>query len=466
METQRIPATPGAFRTAARGWLWGRLAAALAGMAALAACAPVRPTAVSGGQLYINTDPAGAEITCDHREAPSPSPTTLIGLAAGDHLVVARKAGYSETRVTATLQPGGRLTLDLKLDPIEGLVLVHSTPPGADVEIDNANYGKTPLLVARFPLGRHRVKFSAPGYMPKTVDVAVEDRTPQALNINLQSDFAKILFESKPAGAQVTIDGSALGRTPCEAPRLASGKHRLAIAHPGYVAHEDELVVQPGEERTVNVTLAARPARLSVASTPPKARLFLNGQFKGETPFTSGDLPPGAYAVRVELTGYAAQARTNVLGAGEEASEEFLLEKNSGALLISTEPADVTVFLDGENRGVTRALNQEPISSQLTIGMIPKGSHQLQLTKPGYFNQGTNVDIAGQTLILHYKLVPRPVRFVPTVLIRTGPAAEQAFRGIIREKFANGDVKLELEPGIFKTFKASEIQSTEPLKNP
>ncbi len=443
-----------------------RSLALVAGLAALAACAPDRRGAAPGGQLHISTDPAGAQVICDGVPAPDPTPITLTGLAPGDHLVIAGKLGHADARVTATLRPGERQALDLKLEPISGLVLVHSTPPGAEVDIDGASYGKTPLLVKAFPLGRHRLTLTAPGFMPKSVNATVEDRTPQIININLKSDFAKVLFESKPAGAQVTIDGAAVGRTPCEAPRLASGKHRLAMALDGHQPHADEFVVQAGEERAVKVILTPRPARLAAVTLPPRARLYLNGQYRGETPFTADRLPPGDYALRVELAGYAPQTRAVTLGPGAEAVEEFQLVKDSGALLISTEPPEVAVFLDGENRGTTRALDQAPISAQLTLDLVPRGAHKLQLTKPGYFDQTATVDISNQTAILHYKLTPRPVRFVPTTIVRTGPGAEHAFRGVIRERFANGDLKLELEPGIFKTFKASEIQSIEALKLP
>ncbi len=452
--------------SALRLWRLGSRLIILAELVALMGCAPANQPTVSGGQLYVNTDPEGAAITCDQRAVSNLSPTTLTGLAAGDHLIVANKTGFAETRATVSIQAGERLTLNLKLEPIKGLVLINSTPQGADVEIDNASYGKTPLLIPHFPLGRHRVKLSSPSFMPKIVDVTVEDRTPQAININLKSDFAKVLFESKPAGAQVSIDGTLIGRTPCAAPRIASGKHRLSILHAGYLTHDAELTVQAGEERALKVNLTPRPAQLSVVSIPPKARFYLNGQYKSETPFIAKDIAVGDYTLRVELPGYATQSRTITLGAGAEAGEEFVLIKNSGALLLSTEPADVTIFLDGEKRGTTQALNQQPISDQLTIDLIPLGPHALQLTKTGYFDQTGTLDMSNQTVILHYKMVPRPIRFVPNTIIHTGPGPEHAFRGIIREKFANGDIKLELEPGIFKTFTASEIESIEPILNP
>ena len=61
---------------------------------------------------------------------------------------------------------------------------------------------------------------------------------------------------------------------------------------------------------------------------------------------------------------------------------------------------------------------------------------------------------------------PRPVPFVPTVVIRTGINPEDMFRGIIRERFENGNIYMEIEPGgIFKTFTPADIMTLELLTN-
>ena len=355
----------------------------------------------------------------------------------------------------------------MKLEPIRGLLLIQSTPSDAEVEIEKSNYGKTPLLIPDFPLGQRRITLRAPDCLPKTVNVTLEDRTPKLLEVSLQPDSAQLTFDSEPPGAQVTIDGAAVGRTPCEVPRIASGAHRLELTLQGYMPYKEELTAQAGEARKFSAKLTALPGRLSVVSLPPQARLYLNDQYKGDMPFATKSIPAGQYTLRVELPGYVPQTRACTVSAGEETVAEFKLDRNCGTLLISTEPPGVTVFLDGDKRGTTSALGQEPISTQLTIDLVPKGSHQIQLTKPGYYDFTTNVNLApNQTVILHQKVVLRPVRFVPTVIVHTGPGAEHAFPGIIREKFANGDLKLEIRPGIFKDFKKSEVLSIEPIPGP
>ncbi len=438
----------------------------LAWLGSLTACEPGQRMPAAGGQLYVNSDPAGAAISCDGRPAAQPAPTTLLNLATGDHLIVARLAGYRESRATINIQPGARASLELQLEPLGGLVLIKSQPAGAEVEINGVHRGQTPLFIPDFPLGQRQIKLSAPDHLPKTLELTLTDRTPQEIAVSLLSDSAQLTFSSQPPGAQVMVNGTIIGKTPCGMSRLAAGKHRVEISLPGHTPYQDELVAQPGEERLLSVNLQPLPGKLSVITTPPQARLYLNNQYKAITPLLTNTLAPGRYLLRAELPGYAVMERTLVLTAGQEAVVEFQMNKNSGTLLISSEPPGVSVYLDGASRGLTKPRGQELISEQLTIDYVPQGSHSFQLTKPGYYDLAGTLELApNQTLILHKKLMARPVPFIPNVSVRTGIGPEHIFRGIIREKY-DGDIKLEIEPGIFKNFKASEILSLEPIASP
>ena len=53
--------------------------------------------------------------------------------------------------------------------------------------------------------------------------------------------------------------------------------------------------------------------------------------------------------------------------------------------------------------------------------------------------------------------------FVPDILLRTGDGQDNMFTGAVAERFPNGDIKLELKPGVFKLFKKSDILSEKPL---
>jgi hypothetical protein len=355
--------------------------------------------------------------------------------------------------------------VELELEKLEGLVLIHSNPDGADVELDGANIGKTPLLAHDFPLGQRRLQISLAGYLSKSINLNIEDRTPVKFNVPLTSDSAELSLESSPTGASITMDNSVIGKTPFKLARAPTGKHTLELALKGHLPVQKEVVLQAGEKQKISLTLKPLPGTLNVLSTPPGARIYLNNQFKGETPFNATNIPSGKYIIRTELQGHDPQTQANEVVFGEITTVEFRLVKSSGTILISSEPPEINVYLDGELRGTTRARGNEQISDQLQIDLVPRGRHQLQLTKQGYYDAQRTLDIMPkQTVILHERLVLRPVPFVPEVIIRTGNKPEDTFRGIIREKYANGDMKVEIEAGIFKTFGKGEIISIESIR--
>lgn len=432
-------------------------------LAMLSACRPGGITANKTGQIYVTTDPSGATLFCDSVSCGS-TPATIAAVAAGEHFLIIRKPGYRETRVTVTTRAGERLAVELKLEELKGLVLVHSVPLGADVELDGVNIGKTPLLFHDCPLGQTRLQISLPGYISKSVNLNVEDRTPVKVAVTLTSDSAELFVASSPTGAVVTMDNSVIGTTPLTLTKAKTGKHTLELALKGHLSVQHEVTLQAGEKQKISSTLKPLPGKLAVLSRPPGARIYLNSQFRSETPLNAANIPSGRYVIRAELQGYDPQIQTNEVVFGEETFLEFQMVKSSGTILISTLPAEINIYLDGESRGTTKARGNEPISDQLQIDFVPRGRHQLQFAKKGYYDVQRVVDIMPkQTVILHEKLVMRPVPFVPDVIIRTGDKPEQTFKGIIREKYANGDIKVEIEAGIFKTFSKSEIISMETI---
>jgi hypothetical protein len=81
---------------------------------------------------------------------------------------------------------------------------------------------------------------------------------------------ARYSVESRPAGAEVTVDGKVAGATPL-AVDLSAGQHKVAIASLGYEASERTLNVESGTNGVVTVDLApvggvtggrARPVRM------------------------------------------------------------------------------------------------------------------------------------------------------------------------------------------------------------
>ena len=411
-------------------------------------------------QLRVSTAPEGAMVSCDGVQQDA-APITLKDLDAGRHLIVVEKPGFSEVRKTVPLQAGQKSALEVKLEPITGLVLIQSAPDGAEIEIGGAHKGKAPVLLTDLPLGRYRVKASANGFVSREAEFQVENRIPQQVKVTLTSDSATLVIASTPVGASVTVNGLSRGTTPCTVDRLPSGENRVVISMQDYAPYQQDIKLQAGVEQKIDVPLTALPAGLSIISTPPGARVFLNEKIRGQTPLSIDKIETGNYTIRAELEGYESQSSTVEIERAKTKVVDLQLVRNTGSLELVTDPPGVKVAVDGQDKGVTQAGAPDTPSQVMKVDLLPVGDHRLVLSKKGFFS----VDKPFVIKIGD----PTPVRevmkrkFVADTVVRLKSEDNGVVTGILTRKLPNGDVELETKPGIFKTVQKQDILSVDPL---
>lgn len=412
-------------------------------------------------QVRVNTTPPGATLVVDG-VAREVSPTTLTDLPPGTHLVVARKDGYRETRESFALLAGQKLALDLKLDELRGLALIQTSPSGAEVTVNGAFRGHTPMFLADLPLGTHRVQLSAPGYFAKEIELKVADRIPQKVAVDLVADSARVSFSSEPAGADILINGSSRGVTPLVVDQIPSGVTEVVLQREGYAPYREKLVLKAGESITVEARLTMQPGALSVVAQPDAARIYLNDEYRGETPLDLEGLAPGEYRVRAERRGFETDARTVRVRAGEKTTEEFRLQKNSGVLVLVTEPPGVKAFVDGTEVGETAPSEAGLVSTALTVELLARGEHTLQLTRPGWTHRPRKFMIdTDQAVTLHEKMTRL---FIPDILVRTGDGEGGTRTGVLLREYPNGDLEVEVRPGVIERIKGKDIREKRAIR--
>lgn len=430
---------------------------------ALAALALPAALRAEPAQVHIKTTPEGAQVEVDGT-ARGAAPTTVGNLAPGRHLAIARKDGYTEQRRSFTLLDGQALNLDLTLQEITGLVLVHTEPAGAEVSLNGAFRGRTPLLMPNFPLGNHRLNLALAGHFTREVEVNVKDRTPQWVKVDMVADSATLNVTSEPEGAQVTVNGASRGVTPCRLEKLATGSAEIAVKLDGYAEYRETIKLSPGEAYEVRANLRAQPGSLEIVTIPAKARVYVDNQFRGDSPVSLATLPPGEHRVRVELKGYETDARTVRVRAGEQTTEEFRLANNSGLLVLVTEPPGVRVFVDGNDLGVTAPAAAGVVSEALRIDTLARGEHTLQLQKTGYtYNPRRFTIETDKAVTLHERLVRV---FNPDTEVRTRDAtgAETVQTGVLLREYPSGDLEMETRPGVIVRIAARTIVDRRTLR--
>ncbi|MFW6152291.1 MAG: PEGA domain-containing protein [Verrucomicrobiota bacterium] len=416
-------------------------------------------TEAQRAEIRIETSPPEAIVSCDGVVG-GKSPVTISNLRPGKHLVVAKKKNYHDARTAVTLEPRQKTTMSMELEPVKALMLVHSKPSGAEVQIDGAFMGHTPLLLTDLTLGRYEMTLSSPGYASKTVTLNLDDRTPRKHEISLTSTSADLVISSEPSGAKVLLNNLDMGLTPCTLERVPNGRNTLTILKEGYETYEDTITLQQGKQNEISIRLDPIPAELEIVSLPPKARIYFENERAGTTPVTLSDLDPGQYRIRAELEGYAPLSRTITLEHGDKKTEEFRLEKNSGTVRIVTIPSNVEVSIDGDPQGKTR-LNLEAENNKsdpLILKPISAGAHEVTLKKKGYHDHTFQIEVEkGKTTTLQ-KTLKKDFRLDYMVETTTG-----TYRGMLVEIRRDGTVRLEVKPGTIMTFPAERIRVRRPI---
>ena len=417
-------------------------------------------TAPQGAEVRVETTPPGAQVLLNG-EVRGSSPVTISDIPSGMHIFSARRSAYITARQSIELRPGERIVINMNLDPVLGLLLVESEPAGAELFINDAARGKTPRLVTDLPVGDYRFTFKAAGYQDRNVDVTVRDRTPQRISSTLVPDTGSLRLASEPTGARIILNGADRGTTPAILERISSGMSTLELQFEGYRPFRQELRITAGEQETLRAVLEPIPASLNVVTIPAGARIYVDNQYRGDSPLLLRDIPPKEYRIRAELEGYDPMARTVALQAAQSRVEEFRLTVNSGSLQITTEPAGVSIFVDGRERGRTSARDDQTdmVSDPLTIPLITPGERSIRLARRGYYTKEVKVEIEREkTAVLHEAMARR---FIPDIEVRT---ASEVYRGVLVERDGEGNFRVETRPGIIRTIPRADVRSVTPLR--
>jgi serine/threonine-protein kinase len=133
------------------------------------ALAPAPAPVVIPGQALIDSTPQGAIFQLDGKSDPSwVTPFTVTGLKPGKHSVAVNKAGYSEDVRSLDIVSGGKSSLVLHLAPINALVVVNSTPVGAEITLDGKNTGRVTPSQFAVEKGTHSVVLKKQGFLDET----------------------------------------------------------------------------------------------------------------------------------------------------------------------------------------------------------------------------------------------------------------------------------------------------------
>ncbi len=131
----------------------------------------------------------------------------------------------------------------------------------------------------------------------------------------------------------------------------------------------------------------SRYGKIRVTSDPSRARVFLDGEYRGRTPITIGDVTVGEHQIKVTKDDYYDWSETVTVRSNRTTTVLARLDRipRTGSISVTSSPSHARVFLDGIERGTT----------PLTITDIDAGWHQVVIIKERYRAYLEDVHVEG-----------------------------------------------------------------------
>jgi len=180
---------------------------------------------------------------------------------------------------------------------------------------------QTPCSFNNIVPSRYSLQIQKEGYAPVQTALELKQGESQDQKIHLETIAKGLFVSSRPAGADIFINGAKQsGQTPTTLP-LAPGQFDLVLRLPGYDPYAGRVQVKDNIQTTLDVELKAKPqlqehvAWAQVNSTPKGGETFVDGVPTGQVTPARIQIATGSHIIAVRMNGYQVAKR------GVQASE-------------------------------------------------------------------------------------------------------------------------------------------------
>ena len=276
------------------------------------------------GELYVTTEPSGAEVTLDG-ERKGTSPLLIKEVPVGRRLRVEARSGSRAASAEVTLGKAGLQDLSLALQTEKGNLVIVSTGRAVRVALDGRALGELGSGLFRdVEAGSHTLELAGTGVYWKG-EVTVAASTTAEVKAEPYA-VGEIVYDI-PWGAEAAVSGQGTSQTARSSGKLVNLK-----------AGRHEVVVSGGDYDTVRLTVDLsrgqsyelkpyRTGTVVVESTPSGATVTVGGAYRGTTPVTVSEVPAGSAAVEVSLSGYTTEKREVAVSGGKRSAVGVTLAK-------------------------------------------------------------------------------------------------------------------------------------------
>lgn len=277
-----------------------------------------------------------------------------------------------------------------------------------------SQYGSGPVVVEPPSAFAVVTPEPVPAADDKPAAITPEPTPPALTREELLSGQSIAVITSEPGGAEVALDGVAIGSTPFRHQTLRPGDYTLTLSQPYSKPYSEQITLSPNRVYSHAVTLEVATGDLTVLSEPSGARIELDGKQLGQTtPATIEGLSSGPHRIVVSKGRYTASEREVTVLVDEVARDMHQLQPiQYGQLTLDLTPKVAKVTL----------LDIEPVYSP---GMeLPMGIYRVQVSAPKHEGWSGEVRITEAPTTKAVKLT-----YIPTLSEQVGKEFRDTLKG-------------------------------------
>lgn len=241
------------------------------------------------GAVALTVEPPDAGVVVDGRALTGPVPPQ-IPLLKGLHVIRVARAGYDPVEMEVGVEVGVVKPLPVKLVPNARTIFFFVQPQGTELSVDGRRAGAAEtradaraewaaflvdggfdptawwvIQAQNLPPGDHRVELACSCYGQKRflLNVVLDKANNQPGLIKpivLERRTLDLTVESRPSGAELTVDGKTLGTTPVELKGFCIGEHDFLVRKPEAGEYRAKLVLP--DEAAYRLEADLRPTLL------------------------------------------------------------------------------------------------------------------------------------------------------------------------------------------------------------
>lgn len=262
------------------------------------------------GTLVVSaTAGSDAIVTIDNGQV-GPAPYGPVELQPGRHQVDVRAERYLPFVGGVDIPGlGRREEMYIQLVPRWSDVTVTSEPSGANIVVADEQVATTPAVIQLLE-GQHNISVIADGFSAWDGMVEAEANVAQEVPlIRLQPANAKLLVNSIPRGANVTVNGRYRGQAPLTLDLAPAIDYEIGLSRAGYGSTTRKVRLEASASESITVDLSARTGTITVNVQPSDATVYVDGRARSRGA-TTLKLSSSPHRIEVKKPGYISWTRT------------------------------------------------------------------------------------------------------------------------------------------------------------